>query len=303
MEKTVWLVDAFTDRPLTGNPAGVVPDADGLSDEQMQSIASELHASETAFMLSARYSQGADFRLRYFTPESEVDLCGHATIGSVCGLLAAGRLMSTADRDKASGGLCRIETNVGVLPVHYGFLDGHPWAEMGQAEPKFRDGAFDKITAAEMLGIDPTEVEDELPMGMSYTGLWDVFVPVTSIDVVCRLQPDLGRLSAWNRELGAASTHVYARGGVHPGNDFHTRDFSPAVGVPEDPATGTANGALTALLYRSHVIDAGVTVAYEQGYEVGRPSVVYGRAERDGHIARVYVRGTSVVAMSGQLYL
>ncbi|WDL97307.1 PhzF family phenazine biosynthesis protein [Alicyclobacillus sp. ALC3] len=303
MAKTVWLVDAFTNRPLTGNPAGVVPDADGLSAAQMQSIASELHASETAFVLSAKDSRQADFRLRYFTPTSEVDLCGHATIGSVSGLLAAGRLMTGVDAAGAQVGECKIETNVGVLPIRYGWSDGQPWAEMGQARPQFRDGAFDALTAAQMLGISVALIDDDLPMGMSYTGLWDVFVPLRTVATVQQLQPDLGRLSAWNQSLGAASTHVYARGGVEPGHDFHTRDFSPAVGVPEDPATGTATGALTALLYRSHVIDAGATFAFEQGYEMGRSSVVYGRAARLDDGLAVYVRGTAVVSLTGQLHL
>lgn len=303
MERTVWLVDAFTRTPLTGNPAGVVPEASDLSTIQMQAIASELHASETAFVLSSTSGSKADFRLRYFTPASEVDLCGHATVGAIAGLLHAGRLGTGTGEEQGVTGACQVETNVGVLPIRFGWADGLPWVEMGQAAPQFRDNAFDLQTACRMLGTDVAQVDETLPWGMSFTGLWDIFVPLRSLSTVAALDPDLTSLSAWNRELGATSTHVYTRECVDAGHDFHTRDFSPAVGVPEDPATGTATGALMALLRRDGLVQAGETRQFEQGYEIGRNSLIFGRTQGSGDNLAVYVRGTAVVALTGTLRL
>lgn len=296
VESTLWLVDAFTERALRGNPAGVVPQAEGLTERDMRAIAAEVHASETAFVWPASPGVAADFRLRYFTPAREVDLCGHATIGAICGLLADGRLPSVE-------GACHIETNVGVLRVRYGFARGIPWAEMGQALPQFRDGAFTAAEAAQALQIRVEDIDPSLPMGMSYTGLWDIFVPLRSVETVANLRPNHAAVEAWNNTLGAASTHVYAEGGVEAGHDFHTRDFSPAVGVPEDPATGTATGALMALLRRHGIIGAGDQLAFEQGYEIGRASVLLGRTEGPDDAMSVFVRGSAVVSVTGTLHL
>ena len=299
MTLPIWLVDAFTDCALQGNPAGVVPDANSLSPTQMQRIAAEIHASETAFVLAPESPAEADFRLRFFTPESEVDLCGHATIGTICGLVDAGRLPLRGEQS-----VCRIETAVGILSVTYGKSHGLTWAEMRQAEPQFRQVDLELQTIAKFLGIDRQDVDDSLISGISYTGLWDLFIPVTSLAVMAKMNPDLTALAKLNRALGVASTHVYTRATVSTENDFHARDFSPALGIPEDPATGTATGALAALLLRHGMVEAGRNYRFEQGYEIGRPSVIYARVEENvpGGLA-VYVKGTAVRSLIGELQL
>lgn len=299
MTLPIWLVDAFTDCALQGNPAGVVPDANSLSPTQMQRIAAEIHASETAFVLAPESPAEADFRLRFFTPESEVDLCGHATIGTICGLVDAGRLPLRGEQS-----VCRIETAVGILSVTYGKSHGLTWAEMRQAEPQFRQVDLELQTIAKFLGIDRQDVDDSLISGISYTGLWDLFIPVTSLAVMSKMNPDLPALAKLNRALGVASTHVYTRATVSAENDFHARDFSPALGIPEDPATGTATGALAALLLKHGMVEAGRTYRFEQGYEIGRPSVIYARVEENGPGGlAVYVKGTAVRSLIGELQL
>jgi len=295
---TVWIVDAFTSIPLTGNPAGVVPDARGLSESQMQAIAAEIHASETAFVLPPSQTGQADYRIRYFTPQQEVDLCGHATIGSICGMVAAGLLSL-----EHGTGVCKIETKVGVLSIRYG-QDGHRvFAEMAQATPSFRALDEEAKFVAQVLGIDVADLDLSLPMEYSYTGLWDFFVPVRSLEVMRRLRPDFAAMAQWNTQNNVVSTHVYTRQCVDAQHHFHSRDFAPAVGIPEDPATGTATGALAALLYRHGHIQSGRDYAFEQGYEIGRESVLSSRIEVCGNAVQVFVGGSGVVTLEGVLNL
>lgn len=298
MKLPVWLVDAFTTQTFHGNPAGVIPSADGLSSQQMQMIAREIHASETAFVLEAESPQ-ADFRLRFFTPESEVDLCGHATIGTICGLVEDGKL----SLDEGRGG-CKVETAVGVLSISYGMEGDSAWAEMRQADPQFRDLALNPGELAHLLGISDSDIDEQGVLGLSYTGLWDLFVPVVSKEVTARMQPKLAELAQWNRELGVTSTHVYTRDTVLAQHDFHTRDFSPAVGIAEDPATGTATGALVALLYHHQKVEAARTYRFEQGYEIHRPSVIEARIETgQGGPLKVFVKGSAVRSLTGTIHL
>ncbi len=298
MGKAVWLVDAFTTRMFGGNVAGVVPDATGLTEQQMQSIAAELNASETAFVLPPSPGTNADLRLRYFTPQVEVDLCGHATIGSMCGLFSTGHF---GNRELQTS--VQVETRVGVLPISLSWKDSVAWAEMGQAAPMFREADIDVAVLAQFLGIRPEDLDFSLPLGISSTGLWDLFVPVRSLAVMEQLQPDFARLAEWNKTLQVASTHVYTRETADEQSDFHARDFSPALGIPEDPATGTATGALTALLRKSGQVAYGQHVIFEQGYEIGRNSLIEAHIEQvlnHGSDA-VYVGGPAVVSLKGEM--
>lgn len=334
MAREVWLVDAFTTQLFGGNVAGVVPDATGLTDKEMQAIAAELAASETAFVLPPQPGTNADLRLRYFTPTVEVDLCGHATIGSMCSLFANGRLDAIGSAAAAgaagenagaagagvAGGqaeaavagpagegakLIRVETRVGVLPITVMWKDGRAWAEMGQAAPQLREVEVDTDSLAAWLGIRPDDFDFSLPLGVSSTGLWDLFVPVRSLAVMAKMQPDYGRLAAWNKELEVASTHVYTRETVHRTSTFHARDFSPSLGIPEDPATGTASGALTALLRDSGHVKYGQHVIYEQGFEIGRDSYIEAHVELGvgDDFDHVFVGGPAVVSVKGTLDL
>lgn len=291
----VWLMDAFTDKSFCGNPAGVVPEAAGLSDTEMQAIANELHASETAFVLPAT-APDADLKIRYFTPTCEVDLCGHATIATICGLLQNGYFVDQTE------GICRAETNVGVLPISYRMLGNVAWAEMGQAPPQFREASLDLERLAWLLGMTVDDLDLSLPLGMCSTGLWDLFVPLKSLDKMETLSPMMGALAEWTTDIGVASTHLYTCETVYRSNHYHARDFSPALGIPEDPATGTATGALVALLHRHGLAEEGTLYRFEQGFEIRRPSLLTARVERTDAGPAVYVSGTAVCSLSGVIH-
>lgn len=277
----VLQVDAFTRVPFAGNPAGVVPEAAGLTAAQMQAIAREMNLSETAFVLPA---EDADLALRFFTPTHEVDLCGHATVAAVHALGERGRLAARA----------RVRTRAGLLEVERR-PDGTVW--MTQAPLALRDVPPEARAALpDLLGLAPEDLDPARPLVLASTGLWDLLVPVRSRAALFRARPHLSALAEHNRALGVASTHLYTFDPVEPGHTLHARDFSPAVGVPEDPHTGTATGALVAALVRLGHLPPG-PVAVEQGWTVGRPGVIL--AESDG--THVRVGGAAVTVLEGWL--
>jgi len=277
-------VDAFTEIPFEGNPAGVVLDAAGLREPEMQAIAREMNCSETAFVLP---SDGADLRLRYFTPTQEVDLCGHATIASLHALREAGRLR----------GALRAETNVGVLSLS-AEPGGMQWME--QAAPRRRPFPGDPGELMALLGLGAGDLAPDVPVGLAYTGLWALLVPLMDIRALRRARPDFAALAELNRRLGATSTHLFCREVERAGSTLHTRDFSPAAGVPEDPQTGTASGALATYLVALGALAAGRHV-FEQGFTVGRPGLIH--VEVAEGAAGVRVGGRAVTSLRGAMAL
>jgi trans-2,3-dihydro-3-hydroxyanthranilate isomerase len=277
--------DAFTTESFAGNPAGVVLDAVILTPVEMQQIAREMNCSETVFIMP---SEVADMRMRYFTPAVEVDLCGHATIA---GLAALGK------RSLLPGALT-VETNVGTLKMEVRD-DGSAW--MRQVSPQFQSVEEDELRkVADLLGIHSKAIGHIVPLGLAYTGLWDLMVPVNDLQILLSLSPNLDGLAQFNRDLGVTSTHVFCMETKTSGATLHARDFSPAVGIPEDPHTGTASGALGAWLVHNGVLEPGEFM-FEQGWSVGRPGLIHVRIEEgDGF---VWVGGHAVEVLSGEMIL
>jgi len=292
-------MDAFTHIPFGGNPAGVVPDADGLTTEQMQKIARELNCSETAFVMQSD-QPGADVRVRFFTPQEEIDLCGHATISTFVVLGMENRFGREFPFTVVQ------ETNVGLLPVTISKDEnGQIQALMTQAPPRFKECDLTRPDAAKLLGLEESDIDADLPIGLSYTGLWDLMVPIKTVEAFARMNPDLPAMSEYNKAIGTVSTHCYSLQTAERGSHLHTRDFSPAVGLPEDPATGTANGALGAFLLYHGVFTPErekVRLRVEQGFEIDRPSFI--SVEVDGEPNRprtVRVGGTAVAILQGTM--
>ncbi|WP_121742458.1 PhzF family phenazine biosynthesis protein [Natronorubrum halophilum] len=278
-------VDAFTDEPLTGNPAGVVPNADGLSADQMQSIAAEMAVSETAFL---RSSERADRRVRYFTPSQEVDLCGHATIGSFAHL-----------RDEGlEPGTTTLETNVGTLEIELDD-DGTVW--MTQDAPQVRevDVGYDRV--ADALGVDQAALEgasDDIPLAVSSTGLPFLIVPITYLSDLGSADPDVHAIDELAESVGATGVYLFTFDALDRESTLHGRMFAPGAGVPEDPVTGTASGATGAYLDRFGAFDDDLPdeLRLEQGHYVDRPGVVRVRVDGD-----VRVGGRGVTVLDGSL--
>ncbi|WP_200530508.1 PhzF family phenazine biosynthesis protein [Halorubrum sp. LN27] len=289
------LVDAFADEPLAGNVAGVVPDAAGLSDDQMGRIAAEIGASETAFLSDA---EGADDRLRYFTPSTEVDLCGHATIATYGALFAEGAI-DAGDRT--------LRTNVGDLEVTVDD-DGTVWMRQNPptvdvVDPDGDGGAdLDADRLGDALGIDPAALRDvgaDLPVAVASTGLPWLVVPVNFLERLGEAEPDAAAIEAISEAYDAAGVYAFTFDAIGAESTLHGRAFAPAVGVPEDPVTGTASGAVGAYLREVGAFDGDFPdeLRFEQGHFVDRPGHVRVRVDGDS----VRVGGKAVVSMDGEL--
>ena len=279
------LVDAFTDEPLAGNAAGVVPDADGLSEDQQQAIARELSVSETAFVTE---SDRADRRLRFFTPSQEVDLCGHATVAAHAHLFEDGII---------DAGSHTFETNVGVLEADIE-PDGTVW--MTQAEPEIESVEVDQDRLGDVLGIDPAALAgmaDELPIAVASTGLPFLIVPVTFLEPLGDADPDFPAVERLCEDVGAMGVYAFTFDTIEADATLHGRAWVPLAGIPEDPITGTASGSVGAYLREYDAFDSfPEEVACEQGHFVDRPGRV---AVRVGE--QVQVGGRATTTLDGRL--
>lgn len=280
------LVDAFTTEPLSGNVAGVVPDGDGLAEESMRAIARELNASETVFCLS---SEDADRQFRFFTPEAEVDLCGHGTVAAHAFLYEHGRI---------DDGTHTIETNVGVLDVEV--EEGIVWLTGDVTEADRVDIGYDRIAGA--LGIDPatlTDIGADLPLATAANGIEYLVVPVNFLEALSDADPDFDAIAALTDSLDVAGVYAFTFDTLDRDSTLHARMFAPAIGIDEDPVTGTAAGAVGAYLREFGAFEGELPaeITVEQGHFIDRPGRVRVRAQTDP----VSIGGRAVTALDGTI--
>ncbi|WP_256403503.1 PhzF family phenazine biosynthesis protein [Halorubrum salinum] len=304
------LVDAFTDEPLEGNVAGVVPGAAGMSDDRMARIAAELGASETAFLVGSGDRGGdengrkdddsdatdtANERVRYFTPTTEVDLCGHATIASYGALYADGAI---------DAGERTLRTNVGDLEIRIDD-DGTVW--MGQDSPTVDVVGAEALGAdrlGDALGVDPAALADigaDLPVAVASTGLPWLVVPVNFLQRLGEADPDSAAIERISEEFDVAGVYAFTFDTLEAESTVHGRAFAPALGVEEDPVTGTASGAVAGYLRAAEAFDGEFPeeLRFEQGHFLDRPGHVRARVDGD----EVRVGGTAVTAAEVDLRL
>lgn len=272
------IVDAFTDQPFGGNPAGVVLlESEQFPDEKlMLQIAAELRYSETAFV---RKDACKEFTVRYFTPKAEVELCGHATIASFYLLHHEG----------LASGTCLCHTLAGDLTVEAGEK-----VMMQMATPRVVATVEETEEIYKALGIN--DYHPIMPIQIAYSGLPDLMIPLPDVQTLQTLNPDMEAITAITKKYEAVSFHVFAF--ANDGYTAHVRDFAPLYGVPEESATGTANAALTFYLQHNGCLGAEAECAFLQGEAMGRPSVVATQIRMDGTI---YVGGTAAIVAKGEL--
>jgi len=298
--REIRLVDAFTEHAFGGNPAGVVLKGDGLSDSMMQKIAREMSVSETAFVRPDPEGE-AEFEVRFFTPHTEVDLCGHATVAAFWTLASQGVIVKRAQTMVSSQ-----RTKAGVLPVEIHYAgDVLDKVVMEQAEPRFRETSVDSRRMADILGIGKEEIDKTgLPIELAFTGLWSLKVPVKHRKALEQIRLDKRALSDLGFSLEFETCCVFCMEPVRGDAKVHQRVFCPQVGVDEDPATGTASGSLGAYLAKNGVIEPGtdgVKFLIEQGYEMGRPGHIYVEVFREHGQLSVLVGGSAVEVMRGTI--
>jgi len=280
------LVDAFTDEPMAGNPAGVVPEAGGLDDEQMGKVAGELGASETAFVVD---DEAADRRLRYFTPEREIDLCGHATVAAHAYLF---------EREEIDAGTHTLATAAGTFDIEIR-SDGTVWMEQATADVRPADVSYDEVAAA--LGVDPATLRDvgaDFPLSVASTGVPFLLVPVNYFEHLRDASPDMAAIRDLCASVDAEGLYAFTFDTLDGDSTIHSRAFVPLAGIPEDPVTGTGAGAACAYLRQQNALDGEQDeLVVEQGHFLDRPGRV--RVETDGYDVRV--GGRAVTTLDGTL--
>mgnify|MGYP001445110177 FL=1 len=298
-----YQADVFTEDPFGGNPVAVFPDAHGLADHQLQQIAREMNLSETVFVLPPT-DQAAVVRLRIFTPTQEIPFAGHPVLGTFYVLAQLGLVAAT-------DGITRVmqECNIGLFPVELYAQDGElTRVVMTQPKPEFLgpvDAIEDVYKIAGALGLAKYAITDmKWPIEVVSTGLPVLIVPVRTLTAVRSIQPNASAIMDICSRFGANGIMVFTTVTVEPSSTVHARMFAPSIGILEDPATGSASGALGAYLVQKGVVDVAPTtdIVVEQGYEIERPSQIFVRVESDDDIIKtVKVGGQCVMVVEGTL--
>ena len=266
MKINVKKVNAFTESPEGGNPAGVVLDSPDLTDEQMKHVSKVLSVSETAFVFP---SKKADYKIRFFSPDVEVNLCGHATIATFFTMALEGIFSQNINT------VITQETKAGVLPVDIYFSDETvDRVMMTQATPRYKDICLDISILADSLNISVDEIDDSLPKQIVSTGLFTLPLCVKSFDTLKAINPDFEKIKKLCSRFGVGSFHLFTFDTIEPNSTYHARNFAPVYGVNEDPVTGTANGAVCSYLLKNKIVKDRNLIC-EQGDIMGRPGRVF----------------------------
>ncbi len=276
----VLRVNAFTDSRDGGNPAGVLVNSPDLSDCRMAFISKKLQVSETAFVF---FSSKADYKVRFFTPASEVDLCGHATIATFFAMASLGLISKKQVYQ---------ETKAGILSVEIVYKSGGSVEKvmMTQTKPIIKDIYLDISKLADSLKVNKKEIDFLLPHQIVSTGLFTLPVCIKSFKTLEKIKPNFEKIKKLSKEIKVGSFHVFTFDTKEPNSIYHARNFAPFYSVNEDPVTGTANGAVCSYLVKNGIIK-GNSFICEQGDIIGKPGRVHVQINDDsvkvGGIAKI----------------
>lgn len=291
--------DVFTSEPLTGNQLAVFLDGRGLSTERMQAMTREMNFSESTFILPAE-ATGTDVRMRIFTPERELPMAGHPTIGSTFALAHAGVIRSGAPR-------CVFGLNIGRVPVDLEWEAGRlRFAWMTQLKPEFGPEIDARDAVAAVIGLARSDLASDLPVQQVSCGVPFLFVPLRSPEVVDRAVSDVSAFRRFTSSTGI-DLPIFLFAMFPPGSSetAYSRMFAPGFGIVEDPATGGASGPLGCYLVRHRLVsgdEAARRIVSVQGVAMRRPSRIHvAIGERSGEIVDVKVGGTAVLVGRGEL--
>ena len=286
MNLTFYIVDVFAEEKYAGNQLAVVRGGVGLPDERLQRIALEMNFSETTFLLSEEETDGG-YDVRIFTPGNEIPFAGHPTLGTAY-VIQHQILASPVER-------ITLKLKAGEISMTFGEV---LW--MRQLQPTF-GAILDSALFARTLNLETTDLDDRFPVQEVSTGLPALIVPLRDLDALRRCKVD------WERYTEVAdpgkNLYVFCSEAHDDGpGDLSARMFANDLGVPEDPATGSAAGCLAAyLLEHSYLGTDPVDVRVEQGYEIDRPSLLYLQAARDKDEMRVDIGGKVQMVARGVL--
>jgi PhzF family phenazine biosynthesis protein len=295
----IYQIDAFTEERFKGNPAGVVPNADGLTETQMLMIARELNNSETAFIFSAK-SPDYDVHVRFFTPTTEVPICGHATISAH---------YVRALENKLSPCTVKQLTGAGILPVEIVTDNNDYKIIMTQGKIEFGNSIKGKIRdkIINALGLKENDINQNCPIQVVSTGHSKVIIGINSKKKLDSLQPNMSELVDLTSDVNSKGFFVFTFDSDQ--NDILTcgRMFAPALGINEDPVTGNANGPLGAYLIYNKLaqsLNGSFSFKGKQGEAIGRPGIVEVnvKVEKDEPV-QIQVGGYATVAFKTEIII
>jgi trans-2,3-dihydro-3-hydroxyanthranilate isomerase len=287
---TFYIIDVFTEEKYAGNQLAVFRGGAALSGSEMQRIAREMNFSETTFIISET-EQAGGYAVRIFTPNEEVPFAGHPTLGTAH-IIRSEILGGQADR-------VTLNVKAGQIPVTFSSEPGGI-AWMKQIEPVFGQ-QLDRTQVASVLNLSPAEIDARFPIEEVSTGLPFIITPLKSLSALQKAKVNLDRLFALIEHTWAKGILVFCPEAHSQINHISVRVFVDEYGIPEDPATGSGNGCLAGYLVRHRYWgQTAIEVTSEQGYEIGRPSLLYLKADEQAGKITVWVGGKSITIAKGQ---
>jgi trans-2,3-dihydro-3-hydroxyanthranilate isomerase len=289
------ILDVFATGKYTGNQLAVCLDARNLTDLQMQQIAREINFSETTFVTSTD-PVNSGYNTRIFTPTTELPFAGHPTLGTAFAI----------QQEILKDAVERVNLNyqVGQIPVDLNYLDGEVdilW--MHQQQPKFYD-AVDVESLAAVIGVNPIDIDSRYPIEPVTTGLPFIIVPVKTLAAVSQAKLNLDLYDRTVKKLPAQAILIFCPETINPTRQLHVRVFTECFGIPEDPATGSANGCLAAYLAKYQYFGStNLDITVEQGIEMGRASLLYLRAHYTPTNCPVSIGGKVINIAKGEFIL
>jgi len=292
MNLTFYVVDVFAEEKYAGNQLAVVRDAEALSDEEMQRLAKEMNYSETTFILSDEKRDGG-YDVRIFTPEKEVPFAGHPTLGTA--------YVIQQEIVKEPIDTVVLNLKVGQIQVTFSCSEDGDVLWMKQMQPIFGQ-TFDVGLISQILNLDVRKIDNRFPVEDVSTGIPFIIVPLKTLEALKQARIDRDKYFEFIKNTQAKAILIFCSETHIQENDLNVRVFADYYGVPEDPATGSANGCLAGYLVRHRYYGKDrINIRVEQGYEIGRPSLLLLKAEgKEGKID-VYVGGKVVMVAKGEL--
>jgi trans-2,3-dihydro-3-hydroxyanthranilate isomerase len=284
-----YIVDVFAERKLEGNQLAVFLCDEPIPDDKMQKIAKEMNFSETTFITSPE-----NFDVRIFTPEAELPFAGHPTLGTAH--------VIQKELIKENIGTIDLNLKIGKIPVFFEYVNGETdkiWMQQNPAE--FYE-EFDPALISEILNLKKEDIDDVFPIQEVSTGVAFIIVPLKSLDAVKRTKVNTTKYFELVEKIQAKAILVFCRETYNKENNLNVRVFVDYYGIPEDPATGSGNGCLAGYLVKNRYFSkSSINIRVEQGYEIGRKSLLFLKSEEKDAKIEVKVGGKSHIVAKGNL--